>query len=83
MIADPLTIDSYYFGSEAMMGYGGWHYATAGTYATTALIQGSIFLFSLFFFVIALKKKLFRYSLIAIGIFAFTYICNYLLEWIL
>lgn len=40
VVADPNTIAKYGFGSEAMVGNGGWYYASAALYAKTALIEG-------------------------------------------
>ncbi len=31
LVANPRTIASYYFGSEAMLAHGGWHYTSART----------------------------------------------------
>ena len=38
--ADPATIESYYFGSEPMVGYGGDHYRSAEAYARRSLTIG-------------------------------------------
>ena len=38
--ADPATIESYYFGSEAMIGHGGDHYRSAQAYASRSLTAG-------------------------------------------
>lgn len=38
--ADPATIESYYFGSEPMVGYGGDHYRSAEAYASRSLAGG-------------------------------------------
>ena len=40
VLADPAVIAEYHFGSEAMMGEGGAHYASAALYARTALQHG-------------------------------------------
>lgn len=42
VVADPEVVKSYRFGSEAMLDAGGWRYATAQLYATTAPIQGLV-----------------------------------------
>ena len=39
VIADPRVIADYHFGSEAMVGIGGWRYKSAGCYATSAGIE--------------------------------------------
>ncbi len=74
VIANPETIDKYYFGSDAMVGKY-WYYESAIIYALTALVQGiisagitSLFVFSL----IRNSKKLLviSYSLLGIGILA-------------
>jgi hypothetical protein len=44
IVADPEMISRYYFGGEAMMAHGGWHYASASLYAWTSLIQGTCLL---------------------------------------
>ena len=74
VIADPETIDAYYFGSDSMVGKY-WYYESARTYALSALVQGlisfgitSLFLFSLF----RSSKKLLviSYSIFTIGVLA-------------
>jgi hypothetical protein len=58
VIADPKVIAGYDFGGETMMAYGGWRYASASIYATTALLEG-MFLISLgaITFVASIKPK--------------------------
>ena len=58
VIADPKVIAGYYFGGEAMMAHGGWRYASAATYATAALIEGtSLIALGIITFIAALKSK--------------------------
>ncbi len=42
VIANPTVVGSYHFGSEAMVGYGGWHYTSAEVYSWTAFMQGAV-----------------------------------------
>jgi hypothetical protein len=42
VVADPAVIEGYHFGSEAMVGNGGWHYATRELYTATALVEGLV-----------------------------------------
>lgn len=74
VIADPETIEAYYFGSESMVGKY-WYYESARTYALSALAQGlitigiaALFGFSLF----RNSKKLLviSYILFVIGVLA-------------
>jgi len=72
VIADPATIDKYYFGSDSLVGKY-WYYESARIYSSSALVQGliyagnsALFCFSL----IRYSKKLLilSYSLLGIGI---------------
>ncbi len=42
VIAEPDVIRGYYFGSEAMIAHGGWHYRSAETYAAKSLATGAV-----------------------------------------
>ena len=58
VIADLKVIDSYHFGSEAMIGHGGRQYASASSYARTALIEGICsFALGIFTFIASIKSN--------------------------
>ena len=57
VIADPEMINSYDFGSEAMVGNSGWHYRTAELYSRTALIEALIALVVTGMFLFAAIRK--------------------------
>jgi hypothetical protein len=40
VIANPQEIEKYYFGSEAMMGHGGWKYVSASAYTWSVFGEG-------------------------------------------
>ena len=42
--ADKSTIADYHFGSEAMIGHGGYHYSNPELYASTAATSAAVFL---------------------------------------
>ena len=74
VIANPETIETYYFGSDSMVGKY-WYYESARTYALSALVQGlissgitALFGFSLF----SNSKKILviSYALFTIGVLA-------------
>lgn len=72
VIANPETIEAYYFGSDSMVGKF-WYYESATIYALTALVQGIISAGITALFVFSLNrnsKKLLviSYSLLGIGI---------------
>lgn len=78
VIADPKIISRYYFGSEAMVGHGGWQYASASAYAWSALIEGIIILgVSCFTFWVALQSKG-RSAVIGCAIIFLWFIARYL-----
>ena len=63
------------FGSEAMLGNGGWHYATPELYSFTALIEGSVALAIAAAFAIAVARRsgniaIGAYALLAVGLVA-------------
>ena len=70
VIADPAVVGGYYFGSEAMLDpdKGGWIYATAELYATTALISGLISSAITAIFIMAVLKRSANITLIAYGL---------------
>ena len=74
--ADPHVIaDYYHFGSEAMLGNGGWHYATPELYSFTALIEGSVAMAIAAAFAIAVARRsgniaIGAYALLAVGLVA-------------
>lgn len=43
VVADPQEIGKYYFGSEAMVGHGGWKYKSSENYALSAFYEGIVF----------------------------------------
>ena len=55
--ADPATIESYYFGSEPMVGYGGDHYRSAEAYASRSLTAGLAALVVAAVFVFGLVRR--------------------------
>ena len=55
--ADPETIKNYYFGSETMVGHGGWGYKSAELYARSALIQGLVAVAITTIFVVAAIRR--------------------------
>ena len=69
IVADPNNIAGYNFGSEAMMGTGGWHYASANVYAWSALVEGFVFATALWLLVIAWRTYSWRYLLGAVAVF--------------
>lgn len=72
IIADPATIASYHFGSEAMIGEGGQHYRTAGTYATSALLACVLMVPASIAFIQAGRKRTPIRTLLAYGILSVT-----------
>ena len=44
IISDPSEIAGYYFGSEAMIDKGGWHYQSASIYAWTCFAEGILYI---------------------------------------
>lgn len=73
VIANPATIESYHFGSDPMVGYGGDHYRSAELYARTALIEGICALAMAGVFVLVLVRRsswllIAAYSLLFLGI---------------
>jgi hypothetical protein len=64
VVADPNTLSSYHFGSEAMLGEGGSHYLTAETYSASALQHGIAYVLLAFGFGLAA----FRRSPVGLGI---------------
>lgn len=75
VVADPAVIESYHFGSEAMVGHGGWKYATAELYAITALAEGMVAIVVMMTFAIAAITRSFAvavgaYAALALGIAA-------------
>ena len=69
IVADPNTISSYHFGSEAMMGHGGWHYASAKIYAWSALAEAFIFAAALWLLVTAWRRSSWRHLFGAVVLF--------------
>ena len=55
--AHPGTLNGYYFGSEAMIGHGGWIYESATLYAKASLIQGLVTGVISLVFLVALWRK--------------------------
>ncbi|QNH61453.1 hypothetical protein [Hymenobacter sediminicola] len=72
IIADPATIGSYSFGSEAMLAEGGQHYRTANTYATSALLAWVLLLPAGLAFVQAMRRRTPVRALLAYGILSVT-----------
>lgn len=75
IIADPETVQKYHFGSEAMVGHGGWFYKSAELYARSAMIQGfvSIAIVAVFIRSIVLgsaKTAVAGYMLLTVGFIA-------------
>jgi hypothetical protein len=75
VVADPTVIDGYHFGSQAMVGNGGWYYATPDLYVTTMLAQGLVaaVLMVLFVFAATMRSQsvaMGAYALLAVGVFA-------------
>jgi hypothetical protein len=69
VVADPNNIAGYNFGSDAMMGNGGWHYASANVYAWSALAEGFMFAVGLWLSIIAWRSYSWRYLLGAVAVF--------------
>lgn len=65
ILSDQEKIESYMFGSAAMMGNGGENYASAETYAASALQSVVLTLPILLLFGLALKKQTRFYRLLA------------------
>ena len=75
VIADSATVESYHFGSEAMVGHGGWPYRTAALYARTSLVGGLVALVVTGAFVVAVVRRsrvlaLVAYGLLVVGLAA-------------
>ncbi len=79
VVADPDVIAGYYFGSEAMIGHGGKHYASAAMYARSALFSGFFLTPVLAAFLVAEIKGERKYTLASYVLFGFAIALNWLL----
>jgi len=68
IIADPATIASYHFDSDAMIGEGGQHYRTANTYATFALLAWVLMVPAGLAFIQASRRRTLIRTVLAYGI---------------
>ncbi|HSB16894.1 MAG TPA: hypothetical protein VLE22_20750 [Bryobacteraceae bacterium] len=68
VVGDPDVVKGYYFGSEAMIAHGGRHYASAETYAHSALISGLLFTPVLLAFIAAEARGNKMFTLVSYGI---------------
>lgn len=63
VIADPVVLRAYHFGTEAMVSHGGWRYHSAATYATSCLLSAILLLGVVGLFIVAWKKRSWRLAL--------------------
>ncbi|WP_460612771.1 hypothetical protein [Hymenobacter seoulensis] len=71
VIADPKTIASYSFGSEAMVGEGGNHYRSAQSYTASALLGWLLLMAPCIAFILAIIKRTAVRATIAYGLLLF------------
>ena len=76
--ADPDKIAHYHFGSEAMVGNGGWHYQSAAIYAKSALITGIRFLVIMGVFTAGFLLRSYIATFVAYGLLILEIILNHI-----
>lgn len=80
VVADQEKIDSYMFGTEAMLGEGGSHYASATTYAAEALHTATFVCLPLTaVFALAVRYKTRLFQLLAVAAVAAAGLINFVL----
>jgi hypothetical protein len=80
IVPPPNEIEQYHFGGEAMIGNGGWIYASAGAYSFSTLVGAFLYLFAASGFLIAYIKRLKLFFGLAIGILVVSYLAEVLLN---
>lgn len=80
IVADPHETEKYYFGGEAMIGHGGWKYASASAYSFSNFVGGFLYLLAATAFLIAYKKRSRLFVGLAISILVVSYIVEALLN---
>jgi hypothetical protein len=80
IVAAPNEIEQYHFGGEAMIGHGGWIYASAGAYSFSTLIGAFLYLFAATGFLIAYIKRSKLFVGLAISILVMSYLAEILLN---
>ena len=66
--SNPTDIEQYYFGSEAMLQKGGWHYVSAEAYSNSALLSGSFSLVFGIFLIISQRTRSIKFLLLSVCI---------------
>ncbi len=56
-LGDGDLVASYHFGSESMVGNGGWHYLSRSTYVTASALEGVALLVSAAVLAVALRRR--------------------------
>jgi hypothetical protein len=80
IVADPKEIGMYYFGGEAMIGHGGWKYASAGAYSLSTFVGAILYLLAATGFLVAYKKRSKLFVGLAISILLMSYCAETLLN---
>jgi len=80
IVANPHEIERYYFGGEAMIGHGGWKYASAGAYSFSTLVGAFLYLLAATGFLIAYIKRSKLFIGLAISILVMSYFVEVLLN---
>jgi hypothetical protein len=80
IVADPHEIERYYFGGEAMIGHGGWKYASASAYSISTLVGAFLYFLAATGFLIAYKKRSKLFVGFAISILVMSYFMEALLN---
>jgi len=80
IVATPNEIEQYHFGGEAMIGHGGWIYASAGAYSFSTLVGAFLYLFAATGFLIAYIKRSKLFIGLAISILVMSYLAEVLLN---
>src|SRR5438876_5820756 len=64
-LADPSLVASYHFGSEAMVGNGGWSYISRSTYVLSSAVESAVLILSAAALAMSLSRR--RVSWVACG----------------
>ena len=79
IVADPKVIETYHFGSAAMVGNGGWHYRSAELYARAALCEGLTAMVGAALFVVGGMRRSPRLVASGYGVLVVWTVANYVL----